>query len=418
MTQAADGYFRQFGHWPSAAAAAPARVNLIGEHTDYNLGLALPFAIGLDAVVVAGLRPADSLVDPAVIRVYSTRFSEVAVFRQLDPSQSGAEDCLAGHPASPAWARLIQGVVSCLGLPHGSSPGIDLLVDSGIPAGSGLSSSAAVSVATCLAFGALNGRPRDGWAVARICQRAEQEFLGVPCGLMDQLASVFGQPGQLLLIDFDAARIEQVPFQGDAALMLVDCGVRHRLAESQYSARREDCRRAAVALALPSLRAVESIEAVKSDKRLDARLYRRLRHVVTENARVQAAAGALRHSDWNALGSLLLASHCSLRDDYEVSCPELDRLVVAARTAGPVGGVFGARLTGGGFGGCVLHLVANNRVTEFCERIGLLRQSTGQQVGEPLQVWPSAGAATCRLGDSGQRASAWEPAGFGHAEAL
>jgi galactokinase len=411
LVQAATEFFRQFGHSPRVAAAAPARVNLIGEHTDYNDGLALPFAIGLDALVVAAFRPAGSPVHPAELRAFSTGYGEATVFHPLPEDASQTPFSAPARLPSMSWAALIQGVVSLVPSHGRQTHGIDLLVHSAIPAGSGLSSSAAVSVATCLALLRLMGDACDAFAVARICQRAEQEFSGVPCGLMDQLTSLLGRRGHLLLTDFQSSQVELVPFPAEVACLMVDSGVRHRLARSEYVVRRDECRQATEALSVQSLRMIDSAALDQRAGRLHPRLLKRVRHVVTENERVLAARSAIGRGDWAELGQLLFASHRSLRDDYEVSCPELDRVVDAARQIGVAGGVFGARLTGGGFGGCAIHLVAADRASEVGRLIASQQASSRPPVAAPLAVWPSGGAATCLLDDTGQRLAEWSPAG-------
>ncbi len=411
LVQAAQEFFSQFGYSPRVAAAAPARVNLIGEHTDYNDGLALSFAIGLDAIVVAAFRPASSMVDPAELRAFSTQYEGATVFRRLPEDATQTTASSSARLPTTSWAALIQGVASLVPRRDRQTNGIDLLVHSAIPAGSGLSSSAAVSVATCLALASLLGEARNAFAVARLCQRAEQDFTGVPCGLMDQLTSLLGRRGHLLLTDFQSSQVELVPFPADVACLMVDSGVRHRLAGSGYVARREECRQAAEALSVMSLRAIDSAALAQHAGQLHPRLLKRVRHVVTENVRVRAAMSAIGCEDWAELGGLLFASHRSLRDDYEVSCPELDCLVEAARQTGVAGGVFGARLTGGGFGGCAIHLVATDRAADAGRLIASQQLSNGQPVAAPLQVWPSGGAATCLLDDAGQRLAEWSPAG-------
>jgi galactokinase len=305
-------------------AFAPGRVNLIGDHTDYSGGLVLPMAIQLGTTVrlrLGGKR----------IRLTSSEQPEAADI-----------PLVVVNPASvkPAWARYVAGVVAEV------RPGIGGTgtVETTLPVGAGLASSAALEVAAALALG-FEGMPL---ALALVCQRAEHRASGVPCGLMDQLTSVLGVAGHALLIDCTSAQVQPVPLPAECAIVAVHCGQPRRLVDSEYSRRRADCE-AAVSIVGP-LRSASTgdLPAIR-----DPTVRRRARHVITENARVSAFGQRLRSSDLVGAGALMLESHASLRDDFEVSTPALDRLVddLASRQ-----GVFGARLTGAGFGGCVVAL--------------------------------------------------------------
>jgi galactokinase len=316
-------------------AFAPGRVNLIGEHTDYNSGLALPFAIA-EGVTVEG-------------KLLAARRIEA---RAADLGETDAFD-LDGRPAAAGgWRAFVRGAVAELvaaGVPIG---GAQLDIAGTVPRGAGLSSSAALEVALALALMALvDAAPLDRLALAQLCSRVENEWVGAQTGLLDQIASLFGQAEAALRIDFRSLDVEPVELRlGGHSLVTLDSGQRHAHGSSGYNERRAECAAAAAALGLPSLREA-SLDAVA---RLPPPLDRRARHVVTENARVDAAVAALERGDLAELGRLLDASHASLRDDYEVSTPAVEAAVARLHDAGAVG----ARLVGGGFGGHVLGLIA------------------------------------------------------------
>jgi galactokinase len=323
-------------------AFAPGRVNLIGEHTDYNRGLALPFAIGAGVTVRA--RPG--------------RGGQITVVaRDLD----GAEDSFALRaPArTQGWRAFARGIASELQASGVHLPAVDLEISGTVPRGSGLSSSAALEVALSLALLAAAGAPEpDRVELAALCSRVENEWVGAQTGLLDQLASLCGQADRALRIDFDARSVEPVPLDlGDYALVTLDSGERHANAgrgggrgeEPGYNQRRAECARACEQLGVDSLRVVTREQA----QRLPEPLNRRARHVITENERVEQTVVALSDGDLDRVGELLDASHASLRDDYEISTPAVERTVARLRTAGAVG----ARIVGGGFGGHVLGLL-------------------------------------------------------------
>jgi galactokinase len=291
-------------------------VNLIGEHTDYNLGLCLPFAVQMGVTVTAELREGGDVVAP-------------------------------GLPDDDPYLR---GAVTELRAAGVDLPGCTLEVDSDLPQEAGLSSSAALSIALVLALGALAGAARPEPAdLARLCQRIENEYTGVETGLLDQLASILGEEGEAVRLDMRTLEPRPVSLDlGEHRLIVLDSGSSRSLAESGYNDRRDECRRAAELLGVESLRDADCDAAAGLPDPLD----RRVRHVITENERVDAAVGALEQADLAALGELLDASHRSLRDDYAVSVPEVERAVEACGEAGALG----ARIMGGGFGGSVLAL--------------------------------------------------------------
>jgi galactokinase len=244
------------------------------------------------------------------------------------------------------------------------------LIDSNVPLGAGLSSSAALEVAVATLLEAAAGRTLDPVDKARLCQRAEHEYAGMPCGIMDQFSSTLGAAGKLLLIDCRAESAELVPFDDKAvSVLVINTNVKHELTGSEYAQRRSQCEEAARLLGAEALRDVtrDGLEANRG--RLDELLYRRARHVVTENERTLRAADAVKAGAWPVVGELMYASHASLRDDYEVSCAELDALVELAGDVGPSGGVIGARMTGGGFGGSIVALVESGREREVAGRV-------------------------------------------------
>jgi galactokinase len=334
---------REHAHEPSpaahthACAFAPGRVNLIGEHTDYNQGLALPFAI-FEGVTVRATASGDERVSA----------------RALD---GGEEDefALADPPSARGWRAFVRGIVAELQRAGFPLVGARLEIDGGeLAQGAGLSSSAALEVSLCLALLALAGSADDADRIdlARLCSRVENEWVGAQTGLLDQLASLFGAADTALCIDFQTLTIEPVPLrlEGGWRLVTLDSGERHTHASSAYNERRADCARACRLLGVESLRAASSTAV----ERLPEPLRRRARHVLGENARVEETVDALRANDLPAVGRLLNASHASLRDQYEVSTESLETAVAELLGAGAAG----ARLVGGGFGGHVLGLLA------------------------------------------------------------
>ena len=377
----ADAVFRElFGRPTAVAAAAPGRVNLIGEHVDYCDGFVLPMAIERETVIVAAPRP--EVGGEPVARLHSTAFAET-VELPLTPG--------AGPPAAaPGWSRYLAGVIAGF-LDRGATiPAFDAVVDSTVPIGGGLSSSASLEVAMATLVAAVAGHAIGPLEVALLCQRAEHDFAGVPCGVMDQCASVLCILDHLLLLDCRSLAVVQVPFQRpDLVVLVTNSNVRHALNDGGYAARRADCQRAAAILGVPSLREATLAEVEASRDALGDTVFRRARHVVTEIARTLDAAAALASDRWDELGELMAASHASLRDDYEVSCRELD-LLVALAAAQP--GVIGTRMTGGGFGGCTVTLVEAARADAVRAAVARgYHQSTGRQCAM-FTTRPAAGA--------------------------
>jgi galactokinase len=317
---------------------APGRVNLIGEHTDYNGGFVLPIAIDRYTTVAATPR------DDGVLHARSLQM----------PDDSG-------------WTKYLDGVVHALGDEGVRVGGVDVVVDSTVPTGGGLSSSAALEVAAAAALSALAGDALEPKQLARVAFRAETTYVGVPVGIMDQTVVAMAEDGHALFLDTRSLENEQVPFDPSAAglhVVVIDSGVRHRLDDGRYAERRRQCEAAAKALGVEQLRDATPRQVDAAS--MDETLRRRARHVVTEDERVLLAVEHLRAGDVAALGPLLLASHASLRDDFEVSISELDNIVEEAMSTGAIG----ARMTGGGFGGSALALVPDARLSGVLDAFG------------------------------------------------
>lgn len=362
LSRALSAFTDRFGGAPRWGASAPGRVNLIGEHTDYNSGLVMPFAIERRCVVVAA--PAS---DAGVSRLFSAELDDAivldlrAVLRPMPHRE-------ARTPLG-AFAGYAAGVLAQFQKQRGGGlENIDVAIASNVPLGGGVSSSAALEVALSRVAEQAYGIELDPLERALLCRRADHEFVGVPCGIMDQLASSAARAGSVMLIDCRDNSFEQLPAPrpGQAEFMVIDTRTRHSHASGEYGARAAACRAAAAALGVPTLReATEPLlnrhaQALSEDQR------RLARHVVRENARVFAAAEALRLADFVRLGRLMNESHDSLRDDYRVSSPELDLVACTCRA---LPGVYGARMTGGGFGGCAIALARPGAAAELTARL-------------------------------------------------
>jgi galactokinase len=329
---------REFGRTPRLYRA-PGRVNLIGEHTDYNDGFVMPMALDRSTWVAAALR------EDRTIVVRSREYGETIT---IDRDEARA-DVRAHH-----WSDYVRGVTAVL-----EAPGAEMLIASDVPIGAGLSSSAALEVACGYAVLDLAGREIDCTTLARACQRAEHEYAGMRCGVMDQMIACYGREGHALMLDTRSLERRWLPLPRNVRVLVCNTMVKHRLAGGEYNARRADCEAGVRTLAkrFPSIRALRDTTMAQLDEvsgELSERIARRCRHVIAENARVEAAAQALSDADFVTFGRLMDESHRSLRDDYEVSCAELDAMVSIARESY---GVYGARMTGGGFGGCAIALV-------------------------------------------------------------
>ena len=364
-----DRQFRDLsGVAPDGIWRSPGRVNLIGEHTDYNNGLALPFAIDRATLVAARRRP-----EPLVRAMSTNLGTEVVATLDELPAWQGAQ--FAG------WARYPLGVIWALSQRGIQIPGLDLVISSNVPLGSGLSSSAALTVAVAVAVNDLAGAGLEALEIARVCQQAETSFAGVPCGLLDQVAVLDGRAGYGVLVDFQSMATELVPMDGVGPVVIIDTRAPRHNSGGAYANRRAACEEAARQLGLESLRQAD-IGRVEAELQGDLR--KRARHVVSENARVTETARRLRAHE--PIGDLLVASHISLRDDYEVSCPELDCAVVTALQNGATG----ARLTGAGFGGCAIAI--GTGVDQLAGPLAEAMTGAGFKRPEVYEVGPSEGA--------------------------
>jgi galactokinase len=365
---------------PDGLWSAPGRVNLIGEHTDYNEGFVLPFAIDRRTIVAAGAR------EDAVIRVAST-FSDDVVeipLAGLDGARGSAG--WADYPLGVAWA------LGRSGADLAAVPGVDLVIDSNVPVGAGLSSSAAIECAVALALDDLWRLGLARPALARVGQLAENEFVGAPTGIMDQSASLLGEADAAVFLDCRTLASEVVPLGFAAAgltLLVMDTGVSHSHATGGYGERRASCEAGAAALGVSSLRDLTVDDLPRARAELDDVTFRRVRHVVTENQRVLDVVAALRAEGAAAIGALLDASHTSMRDDFEISVPELDLAVETAREHGALG----SRMTGGGFGGAAIALAPLDAVSRIQVAVDGAFAEHGFTAPEVYPVRPSAGAA-------------------------
>lgn len=349
MARARDGYRRAFASEPGRFFAAPGRVNLIGEHVDYNDGLVLPCAIDRETIVALGSpAPEDEAGDPLIEAI------------ALDMSDARARISLAApiERAQAGWENLVRGVACALQRRGRAIGPVRLAVAGDVPIGAGLSSSAAMAVAITLALAAQGGPDLSPREIALIAREAEADFLGVPCGIMDQMASAASAPGAALLLDCRTLEHRPVPISDQLALVIIDSGIRRQLVSSAFAERRRECEAAARHYGVAALRDLTP-ERLQADRAgLDPVLFARARHVVSEIARVEPMARALERGDSAAIAALMSAGHASLRDDFAVSLDPLDRL--AECIAGVLGtgehARGGVRLTGAGFGGCLVAL--------------------------------------------------------------
>jgi len=353
--EVAAKFAQVYGRPPQWIAAAPGRVNVIGEHTDYNDGFVFPMAIDRYTVIAAA---------PAAgrrIQLYSTNGNQAAT---IDLSQ----------PLKPApkgtWYNYPLGVIAGFAARGIKIPGFDALIHSTVPLGGGLSSSAALEVSTATLLESITGTKLDPVDKALLCQKAEHDYAGMPCGIMDQFISVMGRENHILLLDCRTRKTELVPMNdASVALLITNTNVKHELTGGEYATRRSQCEQAAAALNLKSLRDADMAKLDAGEGNMDPVTCRRARHVIGEIDRTTAAAKETKASNWAKVGEMMYASHASLRDDYEVSCPELDAVVEIAQAIGPQGGVYGCRMTGGGFGGCTVALVKAASVQAISDRI-------------------------------------------------
>ncbi len=348
-------YFEEyFGQKPTVVAASPGRVNLIGEHTDYNNGFVLPMA--LNNINVVAVAPS-----PTGKHRWIGSLGDTMI--EIDPAD-------VTKVGDPFWSNYVRGVICMLERRGVKVPAVDMLIDSNVPRGGGLSSSAAFEVSACTALAALCGVDITPTERALIGQATEHEFVNVPCGIMDQFISANGKEGHALMLDCKDLSYKHIPMTDpNVSVLVIDSAVKHSLADGGYAARRKNCEDACEILGVPSLREA-TLEMLEEKKEaLGDLCYRRARHVIGENLRVEAFATALQKGDWDAAGVAMRSSHDSLKNDFEVSCAEVDTLVSLADTIPSAASVYGARMTGGGFGGCIVALVKSEDVEKVAEEM-------------------------------------------------
>lgn len=376
MSVAAD-FEALYGAAPDGVWAAPGRVNLIGEYTDFNDGFVLPLALPHTTVAAVSRR------DDNVLRLHSADIDGGIVQLAADTLEPLSGGGWAAYPAGVVWALREAG--------HPVT-GADVHLTSTVPTGAGLSSSAALEVVTALALNELFGLGLTRPELARIAQRAENAFVGVPCGVMDQMASACAEEGHALHLDTRDLSYRQVPFDLAAEglrLLVVDTRVKHALGDGAYAERRAGCEAGARALGVKTLREVSAAHLPETLARLgDEAILRYVRHVVTDNARVERTIALLDAGDTRAVGQVLTEGHASLRDDLRVSCPELDLVVETANAAGALG----ARMTGGGFGGSAVVLVDTGRADAVAAAVGKAFAEAGYTAPGVFPAVPSAGA--------------------------
>lgn len=378
--RAVEAFTARFGSNPTLVAAAPGRLNIIGEHTDYNDGLVLPMAIDRWAVIAA--RPSAN--------GHSTLHA-VDLEETIEIDLTGDLSPIAG-----SFANYLLGVVDQFTKSGRAVPNLDLVISSSIPIGAGLSSSAAIETAAALLCAQATGAELDPLEMAMLCRRAEHEFAGTPCGIMDMYTAAHAQHGCALLLDCrtNTSRVIPLPPADKMTLFVVDTGVSHALATSEYADRRATCKEAARLLGLSSLR--DCTSAMLESERLSDHQRRCATHVITENKRVLLATGALKLNDLEALGELMFQSHASLRDLYAVSCAQLDAVVeAAAELRSEAGdGVIGARMTGGGFGGCAIVCCHTRAADEIARRV---KQRCDRALDGMMSIFQATAVGAARL---------------------
>ncbi|TDS96795.1 galactokinase [Rahnella sp. BIGb0236] len=345
-TKTLEIFADKFGYPATITIKAPGRVNLIGEHTDYNDGFVLPCAIDYETVIACAQR------NDRTIRVIAADYDN-------DEDSFSLDEPILHSDAHP-WANYVRGVVKHLMLRNKDFSGADMLISGNVPQGAGLSSSASLEVAVGQALKSLYDLPLDGVALALNGQEAENQFVGCNCGIMDQLISALGKENHSLLIDCRSLETRAVSMPTNAAVVIINSNVKRGLVDSEYNARREQCEVAARFFGVKALRDVDPALFFSIQDELDPVVARRARHVITENDRTLAAADSLASGDLKRMGELMAESHASMRDDFEITVPQIDKLVeIVKEVIGDKGGV---RMTGGGFGGCIVALVPEDMV--------------------------------------------------------
>ena len=374
-----QAYQTRFKSEPEWVAAAPGRVNLIGEHIDYNDGFVMPMAINRYVVMAGGQ------CDGSAANLYSVNLDEVAAV-PVDATS---------RPQAMHWSNYVRGVIALFAQEGHAVPGFNAVINSNVPTGGGLSSSAALEVATATLLESATGVTMDPVEKALLCQKAEHEFAGVPCGIMDQFSSVLCKQNHVLLLDCRSETFEQVPFiNEDVSVLITNSGVKHELSNGEYALRRKQCEDAALALETKSLRDVTLADLLKRKDEMDKVVFQRAHHVITEIARTTAAAEALKTDQWDRLGQLMYESHESLSTDFEVSCKELDLLVQLAHKTE---GVIGSRMTGGGFGGCTVTLVKSDQLDDVMAALAAGYSAETKIQPVMFATTPSQGAHTVAM---------------------
>ena len=373
MASIARSFEELYGRKPEVIAEAPGRVNLIGEHIDYSEGFVLPFAIADRTYAAIAARP------DGLVRIASHQRKEKIFSIDINDVKPGSKG---------DWEKYVLGVLWSLGI----TTGVEILVDGNVPGGAGLSSSAALECSVAVGLNALFSLNKSLEDLARATQKAENDYVGMPCGIMDQSVSLMGQAGSALLLDCRDLSTDLIPFnvaEAGLELLIIDTQAHHALVDGGYAERRASCESVAAKLGIPSMRHL-TLELLETNRaKVTETEFIRARHAVTEIARVQDAVAALRASDFVTLGQLINASHVSLRDDYTVSCPELDVAVDAAIAAGAIG----ARMFGGGFGGSALALIKASDLQMTREAVTAAFEKNGFKKPRFFTSLPSAGAS-------------------------
>ncbi|MFN7726426.1 MAG: galactokinase [Rubrivivax sp.] len=369
-----EAFLAQHGVAPTVLARAPGRVNLIGEHTDYNDGFVLPAAIDRDTWVAAGPRT-----DGNVHVTALDWQAEQDLFNPHEPAHAGG------------WRDHVRGTLAQV-----EPLGLNLVVAGDVPQGAGLSSSASLALALLTAHQAVGAGSRAPWQLAKLAQQAENRFVGTQCGIMDQLASACGEAGHALLIDCRSLATQAVPLPAGVAVLIAHSRVRRGLVDSAYNERRRQCEQAAQVLGVPALRDATLPQLLAAQTQMPEAVFRRARHIVTENARVLEAQQALAAGDLATLGRLMAASHASMRDDFEITTPAVDHLAELLHTA--ANGEGGARMTGGGFGGCVVALMPEHRVEAAMARVAEAYRSPEGEAAVFYRCQAVAGAQVVNAG--------------------
>jgi galactokinase len=386
LTRALEAAFiRHFNAAPTIIARAPGRVNLLGEHTDYNDGFVLPMAISRQTMVAA--RPNGT----AMLNMVAADMGDARASIALDaPILTENDDGQSDH-----WVNYARGMAHLLRAAGVEIPGADVVIMGDMPQGAGLSSSAALEMALGLALCDLAGRGDiDRTLLAQIGQQCEHDFAGCACGIMDQLVSARGQSGHAVLIDCRSLLCQPITMPDDLMVMIVHSGVQRGLVEGHYNARRQQCFAASAHFGVPALRDVSLKDLAQDGDALDPVTLRRARHVVTENARVLAASEALAAGDGRSLGKLMHASHASMRDDFEITVPAIDQLVDIMQNA--IGDAGGARMTGGGFGGAVVAILPRCLEAEVISTVRNRYRTPGGAIPDIMLESASAGASVLR----------------------